>query len=237
MVYVTGDTHGEIDRFSDPQIKRLKKGDTLIICGDFGFLWDGSEKEKKELKQLGKKKYNIAFIDGTHENFDLLNSYEVTEWHGGKVHNICGNLYHLMRGQIFEIDGIKIFAMGGGESPDREMRSGNENWWRDEIPNKNELVEGANNIDASHCCVDVIVTHEPPAKMKGFLKLQSYENVRITALNSYFEQLNSICEYTKWFFGSLHQDKIITKNNIAVFKNVLPAVTPDDERHVPIRKS
>ena len=65
MVYITGDTHGDFERLDS---LRLKKGDTLIICGDFGFIWDGSAREEKILKQLGKKKFNICFIDGTHEN-------------------------------------------------------------------------------------------------------------------------------------------------------------------------
>ena len=47
MVYVTGDLHGEYSRFRKTGIKKLKKGDTLIVCGDFGFVWDGSRREQK----------------------------------------------------------------------------------------------------------------------------------------------------------------------------------------------
>ena len=91
MVYITGDTHVDFERLDS---LRLKKGDTLIICGDFGFIWDGSAREEKILKQLGKKKFNICFIDGTHENFELLDEYEQGVFCGGKAHNISGNLYH-----------------------------------------------------------------------------------------------------------------------------------------------
>ncbi|MBQ4627416.1 MAG: hypothetical protein IJB45_09230 [Clostridia bacterium] len=103
MVYVTGDMHGDVARFDSPTLKRLKKGDTLIVCGDFGFVWDNSKIEQKILKKLGNKKYNICFVDGTHENFELLNSYPVSMCKGGKVHHIGGNLYHIMRGKIFKI--------------------------------------------------------------------------------------------------------------------------------------
>lgn len=41
MIYLTGDTHGGMERFQSKEAKQLKKGDTLIICGDFGFIWDG----------------------------------------------------------------------------------------------------------------------------------------------------------------------------------------------------
>ena len=122
MIYITGDMHGDISRFDSPAIKQLKKGDTLIVCGDFGFVWDNSKIEQKILKKLGKKKFNVCFIDGTHENFELLNAYPLTNWNGGKVHHICGNVYHLMRGQIFKIDNMTFFTMGGGESPDIDIR-------------------------------------------------------------------------------------------------------------------
>ena len=143
LIYITGDTHGEVERLVPSKLRALKEGDTLIVCGDFGFIWDGSKKEQKILKQLGKRKYNICFIDGTHENFSLLNGYGVSEWNGGKVHKIYDNLYHLMRGQIYNIDGKSVFTMGGGESPDIDIRSENDGWSRDEIPSQDELLEGA----------------------------------------------------------------------------------------------
>ncbi|MEG1436566.1 MAG: metallophosphoesterase [Oscillospiraceae bacterium] len=221
MVYITGDTHGVMERFLSPPAKALKKGDTLIICGDFGFIWDDSKRERKILNQLGKKKYNICFLDGTHENFDLLNEYEISEWNGGKVQHITGSVYHLMRGQIYEIEGLKIFTMGGGESPDIDMRFDNDAWSRNEIPTQVELLNGANNIEQAGCKVDVIVTHEPPSKIKGFLMLKSNERTRVTALNAYFEQLSASCEFNKWYFGSMHMDKHISSTHIAVFNNIV----------------
>ena len=225
MVYITGDIHGDMGRFLSSATKSLKKGDTLIICGDFGFIWNDSKQEQKILNQLGKKKYNICFLDGTHENFELLNTYEVSEWNGGKVQHITGGVYHLMRGQIYDIEGLKIFTMGGGESPDIDMRYDNEAWSRDEIPTQVELLEGANNIEKLGCKVDIIVTHEPPSKIKGFLMLKSNERTRVTALNAYFEQLSASCEFDKWYFGSMHMDKHISSSHIAVFNNIIEAKT------------
>ena len=116
MIFITGDMHGLMERFQDSAFRHIKKGDTLIICGDFGFLWEGTEEEKKALKKLEKKKYEILFVDGIHENFDLLESYPEEEYAGGRVHRIGTNLRHLMRGELFTIEGKKIFAFGGGES-------------------------------------------------------------------------------------------------------------------------
>lgn len=225
MVYVTGDIHGDAKRFDSTVLKKLKKGDTLLVCGDFGFIWDGKKAEQKILKKLGKMKYNICFVDGTHENFDLLGEYEVIEWNGGLAQNISGNLYHLMRGQVFDIEGKKFFTMGGGESPDIELRFENNTWYRDEIPSPAQLREGAANLEKNNFEVDIIITHEPPAKIKSFLRLKEKDPVRITAFNRYLEQINNNVTFKKWYFGSMHTDKYISSSHIALFTHIVDAVT------------
>jgi hypothetical protein len=94
MIYVTGDLHGDIERFRHPVIKKMKRGDTLLVCGDFGFLWSGGPKEQRLLKYLGRRRYNILFLEGTHDNLGLLSGYPVLDYCGGKARRICGNLYH-----------------------------------------------------------------------------------------------------------------------------------------------
>ena len=54
MILMTGDVHGDITRFSHKRLRELKKGDTLIVCGDLGLIWDGSDREKRVLKKLKK---------------------------------------------------------------------------------------------------------------------------------------------------------------------------------------
>ena len=80
MIFITGDTHGDMERFKKKELKRLRKNDFLIICGDFGFVWDGSKAEKKRLKKLGKKRYSVLFVEGVHENFKELEKYGVEYW-------------------------------------------------------------------------------------------------------------------------------------------------------------
>lgn len=225
MIYVTGDMHGDFKRFSNPQLKKLKKGDTLIVCGDFGFVWDNSKKEQRILKKIGKLKYNVCFIDGTHENFELLEKYEKKLWKGGYVHNISGNLFHLLRGQVYRIEGYGLFTMGGGESPDIDIRFDNDTWSRREIPSKQELIDGAVNLRDAGNDVDYIITHEPPLKIKHFLRLKENEAVRVTGLNTYFEELSECCTFRRWFFGSMHEDKFVSGTHIAVFQHIVNAET------------
>ena len=95
----------------------MTRDDYVIVTGDFG-IWDKSKEQKYWLEWLSKKTFTVLFVDGNHENFDLLNSYPVKTWNGGKVHVIKDNILHLMRGQVFQIEGHSFFTFGGARSHD-----------------------------------------------------------------------------------------------------------------------
>lgn len=222
MVYITGDMHGDVSRWCDGEIKKLKAGDTLIVLGDFGFVWDGSAREKKDLEYLGSRKYNICFLDGTHENFGLLNKYRKTVWNGGKVHRISGNLFHMMRGQVFHLEGQTYFTFGGGESPDIDIRQ-EKNWWKEEFPTPDEMREGAENLDEIGARVDYVLTHEPPSLVKSAILLRRGEPDRVDLLGGYFEEISRELEFSHWYFGSVHEDRTVTPKHTALFKKIIEA--------------
>lgn len=223
MIYITGDTHGDIERFNDKALKKLTANDMIIVCGDFGFIWQGGDKERKMLKTLAKKKYTIAFVDGSHENFGRLRSFAVEQWNGGTIHRIANNVIHLMRGQYYTIEGKTVFTMGGGESEESELQ-GEDVWTGGSLPDKSELVMGAANIDIHGGKVDVIISHEPSSKIKSILSDQDLLGTmsKINALNAFLEQLSQNVEYKKWFFGSFHIDKRITSKITAVYTDFIP---------------
>ena len=60
MVYITGDTHSEFERFSSrrfPQQKEMTRADYLVICGDFGGVWDNSSQQRYWLDWLEQKPF------------------------------------------------------------------------------------------------------------------------------------------------------------------------------------
>ena len=149
MIYITGDTHGEQTRFDELATHGepdWTENDYLIVCGDFGYIFKNSPMEHVFLNHLEEKPYTICFCDGNHENFAEINSYPVEIWNGGKVHKIRKNVIHLMRGQIYEIDGKKIFTFGGAYSRDRYMRKEGYSYWREELPNDSEYKEASENL-------------------------------------------------------------------------------------------
>ena len=127
MIYITGDIHGSPERLgvhSFYEQKEMTRDDIVIICGDFGMVWEESGESASEqywLKWLEDKPFTTVFVCGNHENFDRLYQYPVKEWHGGKVHEIRPHVLHLMRGEVFDIEGVKFFAFGGASSMISEM--------------------------------------------------------------------------------------------------------------------
>lgn len=222
MVYITGDLHGDISRFSDTAMRPLKKGDTLIVCGDFGFLWDGGKKEQRQLKKLGSLPYTVLFLDGPHENYDRLSQYDITEWGGGRAQVIEGTLIHLLRGEAYTIEGETYFTFGGGESPEHDMRTAGSTWWEEEMPSEWEMLHGLQTLERLGGQVDYIVTHEPSGKANGFLG-----GIRLDGVNVYLNQLEESVTFRRWFFGSLHIDKPISKRHLAVFRQVVPVRAAD----------
>ena len=83
-VFITGDLHGNIDikklnSKNFPEGNSLTKEDYVIICGDFGLVWNNSAEELYWRKWLDEKPWTTLFVDGNHENFNLLNDYPICE--------------------------------------------------------------------------------------------------------------------------------------------------------------
>ena len=218
MVYVTGDTHGDFSRFQSSALKRATEEDVLIICGDFGFFWDDSKNEQKLRRKITELKYTVAFVDGCHENFDMLEQYPITEWNDGKARVIAPNLVHLLRGQIYTICGKTFFTFGGGHSQDFEYRTA-ENWWEQEQPTYQEIVDAAKNLEAHGNEVDYIITHEPPASLKDCLRIDTRQRLEVHA---FFEDLIQLCDFHQWYFGKCHLDRYVPVKYYAVFEDIYP---------------
>ena len=90
-IYITGDTHGDFRRFQ-PEIfyeqAALTKEDVTLVCGDFGGVWHGDERDDEGLGWLEQRPFTTAFVTGNHENYDALRRYPLEEWNGGNIRRI-----------------------------------------------------------------------------------------------------------------------------------------------------
>lgn len=226
MLYVTGDVHADLRDFESRPFGRLKKEDYVVVCGDFGMVWDGSAEEQKNLTKLGKSKHQILFLDGAHENFDLLEKYPVTDWNGGKVQVVSGNLLHLMRGQVYNIDGKKIFTFGGGESEDKEMREPGKGWWPQEVPSNEEMRGGIENLVANDWQVDYIFTYEAPSSVHRLLTADAGE---FNTFHIYLDHIREKSHYMRWILGNYHCNKRVSTTMDVVYDDVIRLITNSDK--------
>lgn len=210
--------HGELERFNDKRIRSLKKGDFLIVCGDFGFVWDGSKREEAILKSIGKKRFYTLFIEGCHENYDLLAKYPEEDFCGGRVNVISGNLMHIKRGSILDLQGMRFFAFGGGQTKDIDIRRDSHTWYEAELPTTEEVRDAVLNLKNADGKLDYIITHEPPASMKEFL---GFEVRQISHMHTFFDAVKNDCTFKMWFFGKAHINKVIPPKYRCLFDDVV----------------
>ncbi len=223
MIYVTGDTHANIDigKLSTkkfPQQKTLTKKDYVIVCGDFGLVWDASDREMKWQKWLGNKRFTTLWVDGNHENYDALKLIPVTKKFGGLVQKIAPSIYHLCRGCVFDIDGSKFFVMGGASSHDKEYRTEGISWWPEELPSMEEMERGIAALDACNWQVDYVLTHCAPRSIQTAIA-SWYEN---DSLTSYLERVRTDLQFKRWYFGHYHIDRQINEQFIALYDKIVP---------------
>ena len=206
-IFLCGDIHSTLDiNKLDQFIERddLTEKDYLIICGDTGICGFSKEQETATREYLRKLPMTILFADGNHEQFDALNSYSVDEWNGGKVHIIEPGIIHLMRGQVYQIDGKRFFVFGGAYSIDRAYRNLGFTWFEEEIPSQEEYEEAWKNLEACDYEVDYIISHTGPYEVITELEYKCHdealEQVR------FFQQVAECVDFKDWYFGHFHED-------------------------------
>lgn len=207
---IAGDTHGTFDirkviNYFEGREDEYTKEDYLIICGDVGVCGFSASDEVKTRSILRNLPVTVLFVDGNHENFEQLNSYQIDSWNGGKVHFIESDIIHLMRGQIYDIDGVRFFTFGGAYSIDKAYRAEGISWFPEEMPNREEYEEGWNNLERVGFQVDYILTHTGPreiAASMGYGELSDDE----VELRQYLQRVADNTDFTAWYFGHFHED-------------------------------
>ena len=205
--------------FHDAQDNYTKE-DFLIICGDVGVCGvSGKVHQDAARDVLRKLPVTVLFVDGNHENFDDLYSYPEEYWHGGKVHIIEDDIIHLMRGQVFDIEGKSFFTFGGGYSVDKIIRTEGIDWFPQEMPSREEYQEGMNHLQEVDFMVDYIITHTAPTEIVSELGLELIEEE--IELGQYLQKISEGTDFYAWYFGHFHVDESIDDTYFCVYDEVV----------------
>ena len=228
MLYITGDTHGEFTALEQFARKHThSREDCILVCGDFGGVWSGDKKERRRLDRLENLPCTTLFVDGNHENFDRLDRLPMAEWRGGQVHIVRPHVLHLMRGQVFTLEGRTFFTMGGASSHDisdgilspfdadyeetraamrrsgMKFRTRHRNWWPQELPTPSEYALARETLDRIQWKVDCVITHCAPSSLQKSMIFVDFTNDPLT---DFLEEVRQRLDFRAWCFGHYHQD-------------------------------
>lgn len=230
-IYLTGDVHGmfhDPERFeiwNFPEGAELTKDDFVIVLGDFCLPFDLLENDW-DLRALNAKRWTTLFIDGNHEFFPFLDGLDVEEWHGGYVQRYPRhrNIIHLMRGEVYDIDGHSFFCMGGASSVDKAFQVSNGTWYEEELPDKYEYGNADRNLRKHNWEVDFVLSHTCSNRMLeaaiGSTRLPGAPIIT-DELTDYFDILEDRLDYGRWFFGHFHQDADLDGRHTVLYQSIV----------------
>ena len=217
MIYITGDTHGDIDYRKLVSLieKGLSYDDYLIICGDAGICWS-SDTLQYFLSLYNVLGCTVIFVDGNHENFDMINSYPLVEYLGAIMHQIDKHIFHVLRGEIMSINGKKFLCIGGAVSIDKMYRVPHISWWKDEEITNHDIDNALNNLVKVDNKVDYVITHccDTPTVLNAF-------HFRRDICTDQLTFIDKVVEYKHWYFGHYHFDRKIDKKKTCLYNNIV----------------
>ncbi|TLD97329.1 metallophosphatase family protein [Helicobacter jaachi] len=216
--YIFGDTHGRTDIgkvFTPALLKKYRRNDYIVVCGDFGVIWcdEIDEREHAIMEKIKKLPCPLLFVDGNHENFNRFEKLpQVKKFNATAGEYIKNKSYHLKRGEIYEIAGKRFFTMGGALSIDKYRRTLNQSWWPQEAISDEELALGLKNIYNCAENIDYVITHTIPEILLHELfrhmnihhKIHDENPKKLTQIfNALQEKKHDV---KAWFFGHWHDD-------------------------------
>jgi Icc-related predicted phosphoesterase len=167
-----GDIHGS-EHWLRACVKRavLDHDCELIIqLGDFGY-WEHTKEGAYYLDQIEgmcrKYKIPIIFIDGNHENHEMLVDYmdkpfeyKLEGCDFSELKQIREGLGWIPRGSIFTVDEITFMGFGGSHSVDKARRKMGYSWWPGEMISIYDVETAINKFDAHEGQIDIMLTHD-----------------------------------------------------------------------------
>lgn len=254
MIYLNGDCHGDFRRFTKKQRMKLPfeltEDDFVIVCGDFTLLWAKDKELEYNLDWMSRLPFTLLWVQGNHENYDMIAEYPVEMWNGGKTRHILRDKIILLeRGQVFNIQGYSFFTFGGASSHDVQggildiedphydvlrieaIRAGlpyrviGKSWWKEELPTEEEMQEGLINLEKVNWQVNYIISHCASNRVQylmSLLPLNKGKQFEADILTDYFDKIESKLNYKHWFCGHYHRDMQIDEKHTVLYQKIVP---------------
>lgn len=218
MVYLTGDTHGDFERFIGFSVRmRPSKNDVMIVLGDAGLNYYKSQRDKDIKKFVNDFPFTTFCIHGNHEiRPEDIPSYKTKEYCGGIVwyEEEFPKIVFAKDGEIYNLDGYQCIVIGGAYSVDKFYRLKNGwRWFENEQPSEEIKKYVEAKLESINNKVDIILSHTCPKKYEPtevFLKGLD-QNLVDKSTELWLDCIEKKTEYKKWYCGHFHTSKKIDK--------------------------
>ena len=218
MIYLTGDTHGDVSRIEEfCEQYETDREDTLIILGDAGINYDGGRRDRAIKQFLKDLPITLFCIHGNHERRPCtIEGYKEMTWRGGTVYceDKYPNLLFAKDGEIFDLDGVTAIVIGGAYSVDKEIRlQHGYGWWPDEQPSDEVKQSVELQLDRLGWKVDLVLSHTTPLKYvptEVFLPGIDQSTVD-QSTEIWLDDIEDRLDYLRWYCGHYHTEKEIDK--------------------------
>lgn len=202
-VLVVGDTHGVYQWVEQTVIPYAKAAgcSTIMQVGDFGFVWDNRlthvDGELDRLHEaLSAAGIVLVFLPGNHENHPMLQRLSEDAEKNEDGHYILRpTIVYTGRVAAWTWDGLRMAAVGGAASIDRDERVPGVSWWPEEMLQPDEVCDAVQLGP-----VDILFTHDAPTGVP----IRLLPDVASTAHRAYMAQVGLAVSPAYWFHGHYH---------------------------------
>lgn len=202
-VLVLGDIHGRWARASNTYHKASKEMDNidlLIQVGDFGY-WP-------KYREAWTKRFSHPcwWIDGNHENFDMLNQVDDPD-HGFNAFQGSPGWDDMIEQWEYKPRGTiesGILFVGGASSIDKDLRTPGVDWFAAEnisSPQQRRILEGIDSYSPER--IHTVISHDCPTSfdLTPILNGPEFNDSN----RKFLEEVRRIVRPDRWFFGHYHR--------------------------------
>ena len=180
---------------------------------------------------IKKLPYPVFFIDGNHEDYDVLKRLpKISDSENELLFQKSGcsltaentmkasdGIYYLKRGSVCKIDGFSMLLIGGSTTGPGYKKNHPDIWQKDEDLSKEDEKRILKSLQENDHTFDLIFTHTVPECMvKAW-----FPDKDLSVTNKILEHVWQSVSYQYWLFGHFHDDEDYPERMHCLYNDVM----------------
>lgn len=224
MFYITGDTHGDFERYEIFADKtKANENDVMIVLGDAGLNYYGNEFDYSRKQLVNSFPFTTFCIHGNHERRPgTIPTYKMKEFCGGMVwyEEAFPHILFAKDGEIYKFGDYSCVVLGGAYSVDKYQRLiRGWHWFEDEQPSDEIKAYAENQLENHGNSVDIVLSHTCPEKYEPVeCFISGVDQSRVdSSTEKWLDKIEERISYKRWYCGHYHICKKIDKIRFMFF--------------------